>query len=146
MSFLVDKFTSSRVDSFANHKVQSSIFKVQSSRLLHGKTVQRTMLLDNRRGIYRNDVTVGKGRPNDVECLPVLFVLLISWNYHRPINDYEVGVSGWQTLAFVVNRLGYGELEQSIGLAFYGAKRFQLLFHFFEIVVLHVLLVIGTYI
>ena len=122
------------------------MFKAQSLCLLHGETVKRAMLFNHRCSIYRNDVTVGKGRPNDVECLLIQFVLLISWNYHRPINDNEVGVSGWQTLAFVVNRLGYRELEQSIGLAFNGAKRFQLLFHFLEIVVLHVLLVIGTYI
>ena len=122
------------------------MFKVQSLHLLHGEAVQRTMLLDNRCGIYRNDVTVGKGRPNDVKCLPVQFTLLIGRDYHRPINDNEVGVSGWQTFTLVENRLGYRELEQSIGLAFNGAKRFQLSFHFFEIVVLHVLLVIGTYI
>ena len=122
------------------------MFKAQSLCLLHGETVKRAMLFNHGCGIYRNDVAVGKGRPNDVERLPVLFVLLISWNYHRPINDNEVGVSGWQTLAFVVNRLGYREFEQSIGLAFNGAKRFQLSFHFFEIVVLLVLLVIGTYI
>lgn len=122
------------------------MFTVQSLHLLHGKTVQRTMLLDNRCGIYRNDVAVGEGRPNDVECLPVQFVLLISWNYHRPINDHKVGVSGWQTLTLVENRLGYRELEQSIGLAFNGAKCFQLSFHFLEVIVLLVLLVIGTYI
>lgn len=127
-------------------KVQSSMFKAQSLYLLHSEAVQRTMLLDHRCRIQGNDVTVREGRPNDVKCLSVQFVLLISWNYHRPINDNEVGVSGWQTLAFVVNRLGYRELEQSIGLAFNGAKRFQLSFHFFEVVVLHVLLVIGTYI
>ena len=40
MSFLVDKFTSSQVDSFANHKVQSSMFKAQSLCLLHRETVQ----------------------------------------------------------------------------------------------------------
>lgn len=146
MSFLVDKFTSSRVDSFANHKVQSSIFKVQSSRLLHGETVKRAMLFNHGCGIYRNDVAVGEGRPNDVKCLLIQFTLLIGRDYHRSINDNEVGISGWQTLTLVENRLGYRELEQSIGLAFYGAKRFQLLFHFFEVVVLHVLLVIGTYI
>ena len=146
MSFLVDKFMSSQVDSFANHKVQSSMFKAQSLCLLHCEAVQRTMLLDNRCGIQGNDVAVGEGRPNDVKCLLIQFVLLISWDYHRPINDYKVGVSGWQTLIFVVNGPRYRELEQSIGLAFYGAKRFQLSFHFFEIIVLLVLLVIGTYI
>ena len=122
------------------------MFKVQSLCLLHREAVERAMLFYHRRGIQGNDVTVGEGRPNDVECLPVQFVLLIGRYYHRPINDNEVGVSGWQTLAFVVNRLGYRELEQSIGLAFNGAKRFQLSFHFFEVVVLYVLLVIGTYI
>ena len=122
------------------------MFKAQSLCLLHCEAVQRTMLLDNRCGIQGNDFAVGKGCPNDVKGLLIQFVLLISWNYHRPINDNEVGVSGWQTLAFVVNRVGYRELEQSIGLAFYGAKRFQLSFHFLEVVVLLVLLVIGTYI
>ena len=122
------------------------MFKVQSLHLLHGETVQRTMLLDNSRGIYRNDVAVGEGCPNDVKRLPIQFVLLIGRNYHCPINDHEVGVSGWQTFTFVENGLGNRELEQSIRLAFYGAKRFQLLFHFFEVLVLHVLLVIGAYI
>ena len=146
MSFLVDKFTSSRVDSFANHKVQSSIFKVQSSRLLHGETVKRAMLFNHGCGIYRNDVAVREGCPNDVECLPVQFVLLIGRDYHRSINDHEIGVSGWQTFTLIENGLGDRELEQSIRLAFNGAKRFQLLFHFFEVLVLHVLLVIGAYI
>ena len=50
-------------------KVQSSKFKVQS--LLHGETVKRAMLFNHGCGIYRNDVTVGEGCPNDVECLPV---------------------------------------------------------------------------
>ena len=111
MSFLVDKFTSSRVDSFANHKVQSSIFKVQSSRLLHGEAVKRAMLFNHGCGIYRNDVAVGEGCPNDVECLLIQFVLLIGRNYHRPINDNEVGVSGWQTLTFVVDGFGHGESQ-----------------------------------
>ena len=83
------------------------MFKVQCLCLLHGETVKRAMLFNHRCSIYRNDVTVGKGRPNDVECLLIQFVLLISWNYHRPINDNEVGVSGWQTLTLVENRLGY---------------------------------------
>ena len=122
------------------------MFKVQSLHLLHGKTVQRTMLLDNRRGIQGNDVTVGEGCPNDVERLSVQFILLIGRDYHRAIGDHKVGISGWQTFTLVENGLGDRELEQSIGLAFNGAKRFQLLFHFFEVVVLHVLLVIGAYI
>ena len=122
------------------------MFKAQSLCLLHGEAVKRAMLFYHRCGIQGNDVAVGKGRPNDVKCLLIQFTLLIGRDYHRSINDNEVGVSGWQTLAFVVNRLGYRELEQSIGLAFNGAKRFQLSFHFLEVVVLHVLLVIGTYI
>ena len=87
------------------------MFKVQSSRLLHGEAVERAMLFNHGCGIYRNDVAVGEGRPNDVECLPIQFVLLISWNYHRPINDNEVGVSGWQTLTLVENRLWYRESQ-----------------------------------
>ena len=104
------------------------------------------MLFYHSCGIYGNDVTVGEGRTDDVERLPVQFILLIGGYYHRPVDDHEVGVSGWQTFTLIENGLGDRELEQSIGLAFNGAKRFQLLFHFFEVVVLHVLLVIGTYI
>ena len=146
MSFLVDKFTSSRVDSFANHKVQSSNLKVQSLWILYREAVERAMLFNHRCGIQGDDVAVGEGRPNDVKCLLIQFTLLIGRDYHRSINDNEVGISGWQTLTLVENRLGYRELEQSIGLAFNGAKRFQLSFHFLEVVVLYVLLVTGTYI
>ena len=100
------------------------MFKVQSLHLLHGEAVERAMLFNHSRGIYRNDVTVGEGCPNDVERLLIQFVLLIGGYYHRSIDDHEVGISGWQTLTLVENGLGYRELEQSIGLAFYGAKRF----------------------
>ena len=120
------------------------MFNVQSSRLLHGEAVKRAMLFNHGCGIYRNDVTVGEGCPNDVERLLIQFFLLIGRDNHCSINDHEVGVSGWQTFTFVENGLGNRELEQSIRLAFNGAKRFQLLFHFFEVVVLHVFLIIGT--
>lgn len=104
------------------------------------------MLPDNRCGVCRNGIAVGESRPNDAECLLIQLVLLISWNYHHLISDHKIGISGWQTPAPVVSRLGYRKLEQSIGFAFDGVKRPQLSFHFSEIVVLLALLVIGTYI
>ena len=115
------------------------------------------MLSDDGERVYADDFPVGEGLLNLSLRLLVFLGLVVGWINHRLVEDEEVGVGGWQTVALavlvggqavalVVDGIGHREFEESVRVAFVGKESFELLFQRLEVFVLLILWVVAPYI
>ena len=106
----------------------------------------RAVLSNDGLRVNAYDVVAGERLSHKFKSTGVVFLLIVCRNYHSSVYNQEVGVSGRQSVAIVIERIGHGELEQSIWLAVGIGGLLQLVLKCLEVGILRVVLVIATHI
>ena len=97
-------------------------------------------------GVDSDDVKTGEGQANGFHCLSVEVWLTISGHDDSTIDDDKVGVSGGQTQIVLINGVGHGKSQKTIGASVGGAEIAQLLFQRLKITLLLVALIVASHI
>jgi hypothetical protein len=87
---------------------------VVSSIILHGATVQGTVLLDNSPAVDTYNLSVRKSLANDAHSFSVEVGLCIGRNQYCTIDNQIVGIGGRKTFTFVIDRTGEWKFHETI--------------------------------
>ena len=79
--------------------------------------MQGAMLLNDGTAVDAYDLAVGEGLAHYLKRLNVKVGLVVGGNEYCSVDDEIVGISGWQTFAIIINRMGQTQLQQLVGMA-----------------------------
>ena len=106
----------------------------------------RAMLSNDGLRVNAYYVVAGERLCHKFKSTGVVFLLIVCRNYHGSVYNQEVGISGWQSVAIVIQRFWHGELEQPIWLAVGIGGLLQLVLKILKVGILRVVFVVATYI
>lgn len=106
----------------------------------------RAVLSNDGLRVNAYDVVAGERLSHKFKSTGVVFLLIVCRNYHGSVYNQEVGISGWQSVAIVIQRIWHGELEQPIWPAIGIGGLLQLVFKSLKVGILRVVFVVATYI
>ena len=69
---------------------------------LHGQAVERSVLLDDSPRIHSHHLMLGEGLANHTQRLDVVVWLVVGRHDDGPVDDQEIGISGWQAIPLLV--------------------------------------------
>ena len=105
-----------------------------------------SMLADDGERIYTDDFSVWEGELNLLFSFLVFLRLVVSRVNHGSIQDEEIGVGSWQSIAIIIDCVRHWQFQQSVRIAFEGEELLELGFECLEILILFILWVIAPYI
>lgn len=106
----------------------------------------RAVLSNDGLRVNAYDVIAGERLSHKFKSTGVVFFLIVCRNYHSSVYNQEVGVSGRQSVAIVIERIWHRKLEQSIWLAVGIGGLLQLVLKSLKVGILRVVFVVATYI
>ena len=106
----------------------------------------RAVLSNDGLRVNAYDVVAWERLSHKFKSTGVVFLLIVCRNYHRSVYNQEVGVSGRQSVAIVIERIWHRKLEQSIWLAVGIGGLLQLVLKRLKVGILWVVHVVATYI
>ena len=106
----------------------------------------RAVLSNDGLRVNAYDVVAWERLSHKFKSTGVVFFLIVCRNYHGSVYNQKVGISGWQSVAIVIQRFWHGELEQPIWLAVGIGGLLQLVLKRLKVGILRVVHVVATYI
>ena len=91
--------------------------------------MQRPVLADKGTAVDTHNLVIREGLLKHFGGTAIVVGLVVSGVEHGFVQDEKVGIGSRQAFAIFDDGIGHGQGEQTIGLAFQGSERFQLLFH-----------------
>ena len=105
-----------------------------------------SVLADDGERIYTDDFSVREGELDLLSGFLVFLWLVVGRVNHGSIQDEEVGVSGWQSVAIIIDCVRHRQFQQSVRIAFEGEELLELSFKCLEILILFILRIVAPYI
>lgn len=105
-----------------------------------------SMLADDGERIYTDDFSVWEGELNLLFSFLVFLRLVVSRVNHGSIQDEEVGVGSWQSIAIIIDCVWHWQFQQSVRITFEGEELLELGFECLEILILFILRIVAPYI
>ena len=118
----------------------------RSFKKLHGAAVDGAVLADDTAAVYGHHGVVWESLLYELDGSLVVDRLSVGGNQNSIVDNEEIGVSGRQPFAIIVDGVGHWQPYQTVGLTLDSAERQELLLHEFQVGIMLVFLVVTSHI
>lgn len=105
------------------------------------------MLLDDGPRVHSHHLVIGEGLADHLQRLGVVVWLVVGRHDDCPVDNQEIGISGWQAIPLLVeDGIGHRQAQQSVGHFGLAIDGLEVGLHGLQVGILRIGLIVATHI